>query len=114
MSTTPTTDPAAPSRVLFIRSPRRLSEDELRMALAGLTEDDPRWLAFNQVLDEELAAAVLDSSAPDLDPTKGTYPGGRVAALAELKNRLAKLRSSPIRQTAPAATSPAKARRTRR
>ena len=46
----------APARVVFIRSPKPMSEELLRQALGSMSEDDPRWLAFNQLLDRALAA----------------------------------------------------------
>lgn len=90
-------DRAPPGRVVFIRAPRRLSDEELAMALAGLEEGSPVWLAVNQILDEEFASAVLDASASTLDPSRGTFPGGKIAALAELKDRLHRTRATVLR-----------------
>ncbi len=58
------------------------------MALGSMNDDDPRWLAVHQLLDEELATAVLDSSSPDLPDAKVRHAGGRVDALSTLKQRL--------------------------
>ena len=93
----------APARVVFIRSPKPMSEELLRQALGSMSEDDPRWLAFNQLLDRALAAAVYDSSDPQLDASKGTYSGGRVGALSELKAELHQYRAAPVKKPAPAA-----------
>lgn len=97
------TTPAAPARVIFIRSPRQMSEAQLRAALASRDEDDPLMQAVHQILDRALASAVYDSSDPQLDATKGTYPGGRVAALSELKSELVAYRVAPVKKAAPAA-----------
>jgi len=78
----------AGGRVIFVRSPRRLSQEQLALALGSMHDDDPRWIAVNQILDEELAAAVLDSSSPDLTDAKVRHAGGRVDALSTLKQRL--------------------------
>lgn len=88
----------AGGRVVFIRAPRRMSEEELRAALGGLEDGAPAWMAVNQLLDEELAAAVLDASDGNLVPGRGTYPGGKIAALAELKDRLHRCRSEVVRK----------------
>lgn len=80
-------------RVVFIRAAKRLSEAESAAALSSIEESHPAWVAINQILDEELATAVLDASAPNLNPALGTYPGGKIAALGELKDRLHRLRA---------------------
>lgn len=85
-------------RVVFLRAPsKRLTEEQIAIALSGLDDASPVWLAVNQLLDEELAAAVLDSSSPTLDSSKGTYSGGKTAALAELKERLIRYRTAPVK-----------------
>jgi hypothetical protein len=75
-------------RVIFIRAPKRLSAEQLVMALGSMADDDPRWIAINQVLDEELAAAALDVTNPDTPDTKMRHASGRMDALAALKQRL--------------------------
>lgn len=73
-------------RVMFIRSPRRLDPAQLKAALGGLQEDHPVWLAVNQLVDEELASAMLDVSrahAPERE-----HAAGRIDACAALKQRL--------------------------
>lgn len=102
--------PATPTRVIFIRAPRPMSDDQLRAAISSMDEDDPRWLAVNQLLDRALAAAVYDSSDPKLDASKGTYPGGRVAALSELKSELVSFRQAPAGKPKPAAAAAVKRR----
>ncbi len=88
-------------RVIFIQSrAARLSDDQLRLALGSMGDEDPRWLAFNQLLDRALASAMLDVTDPRLDTSKGTYPGGQVAALAELKKEIHELRGAPVKQGA--------------
>jgi hypothetical protein len=81
-------------RVMFIRAPRRLSAAQLNAALGGMDDDDPRWLAVNQVLDQELAAAMFDVSAPDA--RNRDHAGGRVEALSTLKQRLNDARKAPL------------------
>lgn len=88
-------------RVVFIRAPRRLTPEQLVIALASMAEDDPRWLAFHQLLDEELATAVLDSSNPDSSDGKIRHAGGRVEALSTLKQRLVDERKKPMATPAP-------------
>ncbi len=86
-------------RVMFIRAPRRLSVAQLNAALGGMTDDDPRWLAVHQVLDQELAAAMFDVSAPN--STNRDHAGGRVEALSTLKQRLIDARKAPLEQEKP-------------
>lgn len=81
-------------RAIFIRGGPPMAADKLRLALAGVDADNPVWRAVNQILDEEFASAALDASEPtDLG---GTYPGGRMAALGELKARLHDLREGGV------------------
>lgn len=102
------------SRVIFVRSPYPpMSEEQLRAALGGLEESDPVWRAFHQLLDRELASAMLDASDAQLDPRKGTHPGGRVASLAELKKQLFDYREAPVKREAPE-FSPRNTRKTRK
>lgn len=86
-------------RVIFVRAPRRLTQEQVVLALGSMNDDDPRWLAFHQLLDEELAAAVLDSSSPDLPDTRMRHAGGRVEALATLKQRLVDERKKTVTPT---------------
>lgn len=95
MNKTPETAAMPGGLAIFIQTRRRLTKEQLVQALGSMADDDPRWLALHQVIDEALAAAVLDSADPRLEPGKGTYAGGRTAALAELKKRLVDLRASP-------------------
>ena len=88
-------------RVVFIRAPKRLNEQQVTLALASMADDDPRWLAFHQLLDEELATAALDSSSAQLTDAMIRHAGGRMEALSVLKNRLLNERQRPI---APAKT----------
>lgn len=86
-------------RVMFIRAPKRLSPQQLVAALSGMSDDDPRWLALHQILDEELAAAALDVSAPVSE--NRDHAGGRVDALATLKKRLMDERKKPLQPEKP-------------
>ena len=80
-------------RVIFIRHAyKRMDEAQLRAALTSVDADDPRLAAIEQLIDEELGEAMLAASDPALDPAKGTHAGGRVDALATLKNRVRELR----------------------
>lgn len=97
-----------------MRAPRTMSDDEIRMALGALEEASPAWVAINQLLDRSLASAVLDASDPNLDPGKGTYPGGRVAALAEFKAALHDYHAAPIKPSSPTSAKTAPHPRRRR
>lgn len=77
---------AGAGRVMFIRAPKRLEEKQLKLALGGLAEDHPVWLAFNQLIDEELASAMLDVSARTAESRE--HAAGRIEACATLKQRL--------------------------
>jgi len=81
-------------RVMFIRTPRRLTTSQLNVALGGMSDDDPRWLAIHQILDEELVAAMIDVSAPTT--SNRDHAGGRVDALSTLKQRLVDSRKEPL------------------
>jgi hypothetical protein len=100
MKTTNTLDTPA-GRVVYIRAPRRLSPEQLVMALASMAEDDPRWLAFHQILDEELATAMLDTSNPEFSDAKIRHASGRVEAMSTLKQRLFDERRKPIANVKP-------------
>jgi hypothetical protein len=76
----------ARDRVVFIRAPRRLTAAQLTTALGSMAEDDPRWLAVHQVIDEALAFAMLEVSAPVA--RNRDHAAGRVDELATLKQRL--------------------------
>lgn len=91
-------------RVLIIRAPQQLSDQQLRDALSSMADDDPRWLAVNQLIDTELAAAVLDVSTPE-HKTRD-HAGGRIEVLTVLKAKLLELRTKP-----PAPTSTRRPRR---
>ena len=93
------------TRVLYIRAPNRLSPPQLAAAFSSMSDDDPRWLAVNQVLDEEHASAMLDVTAPS--SANRDHAAGRGEALATLKQRLANLRQKPAQ---PPATPPASRR----
>jgi hypothetical protein len=81
-------------RVMFIRTPRRLTVEQLNTALGGMDDDDSRWLAVNQMLDEELAGAMLDVSARN--NSDRDHDSGRVEALSTLKQRLNDARKAPL------------------
>jgi len=101
MKRKPDTIELAGGRAIFIPTRgKRMTREQIAMALGSMPEDDPRWLAINQIIDEEFAAAVLDTTDPQLDASKGTYPGGKTAALAELKKRLVDLRQMPAAKPA--------------
>jgi hypothetical protein len=87
-------------RVMFIRAPKRLSPAQLAQALGSMADDDPRWLGFHQILDEELSAAALDVSAPTA--VNRDHAGGRMDALATLKQRLLTARQAPAAPEKPA------------
>lgn len=72
----------------------RLDEKQMRAALA-VPDENPLLRAVRQVIEDAMAEAVLDASDPLLEPGKGTHPGGRVAALAEVRARLEELRRQP-------------------
>lgn len=82
-------------RVMFIRAPKRLSPAQIAQAMASMSDDDPRWLAINQMLDEELAAAMFDSSSADLPDSKVRHAGGQVSALSTLKQKYLDARKLP-------------------
>lgn len=83
-------------RVIFIRAPKRLTKAQIAQALGSLPDDDPRWLAVHQLVDEQMAAAMFDSSSPDLSDSKVRHAGGRVEALATLKQSLYDARKAPL------------------
>ena len=83
-------------RVIFIRTPRRLTAAQTAQALQSMADDDPRWLVIHQFIDEELASAMLDSSSETLSSRRVRHAGGRVAALSQLKQRLYEERSKPM------------------
>lgn len=88
-------------RVVFIRAPKRLTSAQVAIALQSMADDDSRWLAVHQILDEELATAVLDSSSPALKKKLVRHAGGRVDALSTLKQRLFDERKKPQVEKAP-------------
>lgn len=75
-------------RVVFIRAPKRLTPQQSGMALQSMPDDDPRWLAVHQMIDEALATAVLESSNPKATDSEIRHAGGAVDALSTLKERL--------------------------
>ena len=83
-------------RVIFIRTPKRLSPEQLVIALASMSDDDPRWIAFHQVLDEEVATASLDATNPEASDAKMRHASGRMEGLATLKQRLNDERKKPM------------------
>jgi len=83
-------------RVVFIRSPRLLTPEQIVLALASMAEDDPRWLAVHQLLDQELATAALNASNPALGDSQVRHAGGAMDALATLKQRLFDERRKPM------------------
>jgi len=91
---TATQSPARqPQRVIFVHHTyKRMPPEQLRAALSSVDADDPRIVAIEQLIDEELGDAMLSASDPNIDHTKGTHAGGRVDALATLKNRIGELR----------------------
>ncbi len=88
-------------RVMFIRAPKRLSPAQIAQAIGSMSDDDPRWLAINQLLDEELAAAMFDSSSSELPDHKVRHAGGRVDALSTLKQKLVDARKVPLAPETP-------------
>jgi len=90
----PTELQTAGGRVIFIRTPKQLSASQLVLALGSMDDNDPRWLAINQILDQELAAAALDVSAPTCD--NRDHAAGRMEGLAILKQRLDDCRRKPM------------------
>lgn len=94
-------------RVIFIRAPKRLTPAQVAMALQSMADDDPRWLAVHQLIDEELSSAVLENSSGTATDERVRHAGGRVAALSELKQRLLEERKKPL---APEKTERRKAR----
>jgi hypothetical protein len=88
-------------RVMFVRAPKRLTREQVNVAIGGMSDDDPRWLAINQLLDEELASAMLDVSAPS--PANRDHAGGQVDALARLKVRDTEARKVPVTPEKPVA-----------
>lgn len=85
-----------PGRAIFVRAPRRLDKAQLALALSSMGDEDPRWVAVHQLIDEELSAAMLDASSPDLTDARVRHAGGRVEALSMLKKRLYEERSAKI------------------
>lgn len=87
--------PSAPgaARVMFIRAPKRLSPAQLATALGSMADDDPRWLAVHQILDEQLAGAMFDVTAPR--STNRDHSAGQAEALSTLKQRLFDERAKP-------------------
>ena len=83
-------------RVIFMRAPKRLTKAQIAQALGSMPDDDPRWLAVHQLVDEQMASAMFDSSSPDLPDTKVRHAGGRVEALATLKQSLYDARKAPV------------------
>lgn len=97
----PKTTPAAPAprqeiplgaRVIFLALPQRLDEQAMRAALTALDEHDPRWLTMQQLIAEEMSAATMDFSAPDVSDSKRAHGAGQVDALSRLLSRLLNLR----------------------
>lgn len=88
------------NRVVFVRSPRRLSPELLHQALGSMPDDDPRWIAFHQILDEEIASAMLDVTA-EVNPSRD-HAAGVVAGLTQLKQRLVDTRNSAPKSAAAA------------
>lgn len=86
----------AAGRVIFIRTPRRLSPEQVVLALTSMDDEDPRWLAFNQILDEELATRTLDSTNPDAPDHRMRHASGGIEALATLKQRLSDERKKTV------------------
>jgi hypothetical protein len=88
-------------RVIFVQTKfPPMNAEQLRLALGSMPDDDPRWRAVHQIIAGEMTSAMLDASDPNLDATKGTYPGGRVAALSELVAKLEEFRHAPLGQAA--------------
>jgi hypothetical protein len=84
---------------MFIRSPGRLTSPQISTALGGMRDDDPRWLAVHQLLDEQLASAMLDVASPSC--TNRDHAGGRVDELCTLKKRLMDARDVPLKPERP-------------
>lgn len=83
-------------RVIFIRTPKRLTPAQLALAMGGFTDDDPRWLAINQILDEELSTRSLEATNPKATDQEMRSATGGMDALATLKARLDAERKKPI------------------
>lgn len=86
--------PTPAARVVFIRTPKRLTAAQVSNALCSMPEDDPRWLALHQVIDEELSTALYDVTARRSDVRD--YDSGRAAAISALKERLLTERKRPL------------------
>lgn len=93
-------------RVMFIRAPKRLSSAQVAAAVGSMSDDDPRWLAVHQIIDEELSAAMFDSSSSDLPDHKVRHAGGRVDALSTLKKRLLDAQRTPLAPEKPKGRKP--------
>lgn len=85
---------------MFVRAPKRLSPAQLAQAFGSMSDDDPRWIAMHQLLDEELATAMLDVSSPQCG--NRDHAGGRVDALSTLKQRMLNARVVPLETPKPA------------
>jgi len=83
------------SRIVFLRAPaQRLTPEQIASALGSMADDDPRWLAVHQLLDEELGAAIFDVTAPNAE--NRDHAAGRGEALATLKQKLLEHRQKPV------------------
>jgi hypothetical protein len=93
-------------RILYIRAPKRLSRAQIADALASMADDDPRWLAVHQLIDEELATVMFD--ATDRVSVNREHAAGQAYVLMALKQRLLDERKRPMEPSAKPMKKPAK------
>ncbi len=83
-------------RMIAVRAPyKEMTPEQMRMAINSMADDDPRLLAFYQLIDAEGLAATMEAALPPLDPARGTHAGGMIDAMATLRATLYDIRQSP-------------------
>lgn len=79
-----------------------LDEEQLQRALGSLRDEDPRWLAIVQILNENIASAIdraSDKRAADLHGTLAHLAGG-VCWLLDFRDQLVAERARALRAAA--------------
>jgi len=80
---------AGGTQVLFVRQPQTpLSEAEIEIALRGIPEQHPWWIAINQLLAVRQVQAMGDAASDTLPDSRVRHAAGRLAESAEFAGLL--------------------------
>lgn len=69
-----------------------MNEAKIKEAIISAGEQEPLWLAFNQLLGEHYSMNAVSAIGPDNDPYSRAYNCGRAQAIEDLRVHIANLR----------------------